>query len=108
MTHSFTLVAIETLGAIGPNSLVFLKELGWRARRQSGDERAASVLLQRLSVAVQRGNAQLCRFWGGSGDDLLSFVISYYYNSICSLFYLFIYLLSIHIRNYNNNYCFYI
>ena len=57
VTHSFTPVAIETLGAIGPKSLVFLKELGWRARRQSGDERAASFLLQRLSVAVQRGNA---------------------------------------------------
>ena len=57
VTHSFTPVAIETLGAIGPKSLLFLKELGWRARRQSGDERAASFLLQRLSVAVQRGNA---------------------------------------------------
>ena len=57
MTHSFTPVAIETLGAIGPKSLVFLKELGWRARQQSGDERAPSFLLQRLSVAVQRGNA---------------------------------------------------
>ena len=57
VTHSFTPVAIETLGAIGPKSLVFLKELGWKARWQSGDERAASFLLQRLSVAVQRGNA---------------------------------------------------
>ena len=65
VTHSFTLVAIETLGAIGPKSLVFLKELGWRARQQSGDERAASFLLQRLSVAVQQGT--LCQFRGGSG-----------------------------------------
>ena len=64
VTHSFTPVAIETLGAIGPKSLVFLKELGWRARRQSGDERAASFLLQRLSVAVYTMGKR-CRFWGG-------------------------------------------
>ena len=57
VTHTFTPVAIETSEAIGPKSLVFLKELGLRARRQSGDECAASFLLQRLSVAVQRGNA---------------------------------------------------
>ena len=63
VTHYFTPMAIETLGAIGPKSLVFLKELGWRARWQSGDERAASFLLQRLSVAVQRGNA--VSIWGG-------------------------------------------
>ena len=56
VTHSFTPVAIEMLGAIGPTSLVFLKELGWRARRQSADEHAASFHLQRLYVAVKRGN----------------------------------------------------
>ena len=85
--QSINNVAIEMSGAISPKSLVFLKELGWRARRQSGDERAASFLLQRLSVAVQRGNA--VSILGGSGDDLPSFVICYYNNCICSLFYLF-------------------
>ena len=47
-----------------PKSLVFLKELGWRARRLSGDQRAASFLLQRLSVAAQWGNA-VSIFGGG-------------------------------------------
>ena len=75
VTHSFTPVAIET-GAIGPKSLVFLKELGWRARQQSGDQPAASFILKRLSVAVQRVNA--VSIWGGSEDDLQSFVICYY------------------------------
>ena len=47
---------------------MFLKELGWRARRKSGDERAASFLLQRLSVAVQRGNAvSILGAQGGGG-----------------------------------------
>ena len=77
VTHSFTPVAIETLGAIGPKSLVFLKELGWRARRQSGEERAASFLLQRLSVAVYT-TGKRCVDFGGAQEMtccLLSLVI---------------------------------
>ena len=56
-TYLFTPVAIETSGAIGPRSRVFLRELGRRVRWESGEPRATSYLLQRLSVAVQRGNA---------------------------------------------------
>ena len=57
VTHSFVPVAIETLGAIGQRSLVFLRELGRRVRRQTGNIFATSSLLQKLSMAVQRGNA---------------------------------------------------
>ena len=53
----FTPVAIETSGATGPTSRVFLRELGRRVRWESGEPRATSYLLQRHSVAVQRGNA---------------------------------------------------
>ena len=53
VTHSFTPVAIDTSGVIGPKSLVFLKELGRRVRRHTKDERATSYLLQRISVAIQ-------------------------------------------------------
>ena len=56
-THTSMPVAIETLGAVGPRSLAFLKDLGARMREQSGEERAGQYLLQQLSVAVQRGNA---------------------------------------------------
>ena len=56
VTHFFTPVAIETSGVIGVKSVEFLKELGRRVRQQTGDEPAASFLLQRISVAVQRGN----------------------------------------------------
>ena len=55
-TPSFTLVAMETSGAIGPESLELLKELGRRVRRHTGDEQAVSYLLQRIFV-IQRGNA---------------------------------------------------
>uniref|UniRef100_A0A1X7V5Z3 Uncharacterized protein n=1 Tax=Amphimedon queenslandica TaxID=400682 RepID=A0A1X7V5Z3_AMPQE len=56
-SYSFTPVAIETLGAIGPKSLSFLKKLGTRIREQTGEVSSFSYLLQRLSVAVQMANA---------------------------------------------------
>ena len=35
-SHSFTPVAIETLGAIGPRSMLFLRNLGRRIALESG------------------------------------------------------------------------
>ena len=55
--YSFTPVAIETLGAMGKKSLAFLKDLGHRVRQRTGEVKAKAYLIQRLSVAVQRGNA---------------------------------------------------
>ena len=60
-SHSFTPVAIETLGAIGPRSMLFLRDLGRRIALESGEPRSTDYLLQRLSVAVQRGNAASVR-----------------------------------------------
>ena len=56
---TFFPVAMETLGAIGPESLLFLREVGRRIEATTGDSRSTTFLLQRLSVAVQMGNA-LC------------------------------------------------
>ena len=50
-SHSFTPVAIETLGAIGPKSLAY------RMKQRTGEERALTYLLQRLYVAILRGNS---------------------------------------------------
>ena len=55
--YSFAPIAIETFGAMGKNTLSFLKELGHRVSRCTGEVKAKAFLLQRLSVAVQRGNA---------------------------------------------------
>ena len=55
--HIFMPVAIETLGAFGPRTLAFIKELGRRIWKATREEKASGFLLQRLSVAVQRGNA---------------------------------------------------
>ena len=50
-------MAVETAFVFGPETSVFLKELSGRLRLSSGEEKYHAYLLQRLSVAVQRGNA---------------------------------------------------
>ncbi|KAL5516416.1 hypothetical protein EMCRGX_G001731 [Ephydatia muelleri] len=55
--YSFTPVAIETSGVFGPKTTEFLKELGLRLRQVSGEANSFAYLTQRLSVAIQRGNA---------------------------------------------------
>ena len=56
-SHIIVPVAIESLGVIGPISMAFFKDLSRRIRQCSGEVKAHQYLLQRLSVAVQRGNA---------------------------------------------------
>ena len=56
LAYLFTPVAIETLGVFGSKTLAFVKELGRRVRRETGEEKATSHLFQCLSVATQRGN----------------------------------------------------
>ena len=55
--HFFTPVAIETAGVFGPRTTKFLKELSHRLRQVSGEANSSAYLTQRLSVAVQQGNA---------------------------------------------------
>ena len=56
-SYSFVPVAIETTGVFGPDTTSFLNELGQRFRQVTGDDNSHRYLIQRLSVAVQRGNA---------------------------------------------------
>ena len=57
--HFFTPVVIETTGVFGPRTTEFLKELGHtcRLRQVTGEANSFAYLTQRLSVAVQWGNA---------------------------------------------------
>ena len=55
--HEFVPVAIETLGSWGERGLAFINELGKRIAAVSGDNRSTAFLKQRMSLAVQRGNA---------------------------------------------------
>ena len=53
----FMPIAVETAGVFGPLTKAFFKELGDRIRSSTGEEKAYFYLSQRVSVAVQRGNA---------------------------------------------------
>ena len=50
-------VAVETLGPICSAGEKLITELGRRIANVSGDPRDTAFLFQRISIAVQRGNA---------------------------------------------------
>ena len=56
-TFCFGPVAVETLGALGDGADELMHDLGRRISEVTGERRATEFLLQRLSVAIQRGNA---------------------------------------------------
>ena len=56
-TYHFIPVAVETFGALGEDAGDFVKALGKRISAVTGEKRSTEFLLQRLSVAIQRGNA---------------------------------------------------
>ena len=57
----FQPIAVETLGGFGPETLLFLREIGHRISETTNDKRATLFLRQRLSIAVQIGNAACVR-----------------------------------------------
>lgn len=59
--YHFTPLAFETFGSIGPETEVFLKKLGKLMKRSTGEPRSLDFLLQRISIAIQRGNATSIR-----------------------------------------------
>src|SRR5208282_1866578 len=56
-TYHFIPVAVETFGALGEDAGDFVKALGKSISAVTGEKRSTEFLLQRLSVAIQRGNA---------------------------------------------------
>jgi hypothetical protein len=56
-THVFIPIAVESMGAVGEDGLTFLKELGTRIMTVTKEPRSFEFLMQRVSVAIQRGNA---------------------------------------------------
>lgn len=53
----FVPVAVETSGCWGNEAKSFISQIGKRLRERGLDPRAGSFLVQRLSIAIQRGNA---------------------------------------------------
>jgi hypothetical protein len=59
-SHIVVPVAVETLGAWHSDSMQFIVELGHRLSAVTCDRKETAYLFQRLSVAIQRGNATSC------------------------------------------------
>ena len=53
----FKPIAIESLGVYGPSTKIIVQEIGNKISQTSGDRRESMWLKQRLSIAIQRGNA---------------------------------------------------
>ena len=51
------ILAVETLGALGEEASAFSCDLGHRIAAVTSEPRSYQFVLQRLSLAVQRGNA---------------------------------------------------
>ena len=71
LSHFVQPIAAETLGGLGSSSLDFLKDLGKRIYRSTGQKRSAEFLRQRLGIAVQIGNASsVLETFGRRNDPL--------------------------------------
>ena len=57
-------IAVETAGVIGPSTLSFLREIGKRAATLRREPRETQWLLQRIGLAIIRGNAISIRLAG--------------------------------------------
>ena len=55
--YTFMPIAVESLGALGDCATDFFQNLGQRISVDTGEPWSSQFLFQRLSVAIQRGNA---------------------------------------------------
>ena len=55
--YHFVPFGVETLGPWGPSAHKFFGEIAKRLVDVTGDRRAGGFLAQRISIAIQRGNA---------------------------------------------------
>jgi len=60
ITHNFIPLAFETLGVWGRQCDAFIRELDRRLSVVTGEKKEIAFLKQRLSIAIQRGNALAC------------------------------------------------
>jgi len=55
--YNFVAVGVETSGVLGKQASKFLKDLSKKLIAATGEPRSFSFLLQRISIAIQRGNS---------------------------------------------------
>ena len=56
-TNFFIPIAIETMGSWGPEGIKFVRDLGKKISIITHDQQSTSHLMQRISIAIQQGNA---------------------------------------------------
>ena len=56
-SYQFIPVAVETCDSFSPKTHELVSELGHRVRRATLEENSHQYLVQRITIAVQRGNA---------------------------------------------------
>ena len=59
--YVFTPLGFETMGHWGPSTVNFVQELGRLLAQATGEPRSTVFLRQRMSIAIQRGNAAAVR-----------------------------------------------
>ncbi|SRR6266536_1995094 len=71
----FIPIALDTSGVWGKEGLKLMLEIGRRTAEMKNDPRSTAFLLQRISIALQRGNAEcvmeMCSSENGNQMDLL-------------------------------------
>ena len=74
----FIPIAVETLGPLGDEACAFMHQLGRRIMSVTGERRATEFLLQRLSVAIQRGNTKCVLGTLNSAKDCQNLHVVFY------------------------------
>ena len=103
-SYYFQPVAVETSGALGPDTFPILNELGHTISRVTGETRSFLFLIQSLAVTIQRGNSAYVMGTLGNNsniEDFFNYILNertylffiYLLLLLCLSIYLFIYLL---------------
>ena len=64
--HHFVPIAVETSGVMGADAQSFFREVARRLRAVTNEPQSLQFLIQRVAVAIQRGNA--AAILGSIGD----------------------------------------
>ena len=97
-SHHFVPVAVETSGAFGPEALELFDDIARRIRIVSQEVKSRAFLFQRISVALQQGNASAVL--GTAPVDIYNEFVSLYYCIIVLLYHcitIYIYIIYIYI-----------
>ena len=55
--YHFVPVGVETYGAYGPQGIKLVKQIGKKIQDATGEKLSTFYLFQRISIAIQKGNA---------------------------------------------------